>query len=96
MLIRKHHNVNIYTKEGSMLSDLAKKFFAEAGIDFTEFNISKSKEYESELLSISSDVIIPTVDFDGRIITGYQPDVYSLLIKAGEAAEKKADENSRE
>ncbi len=96
MIIRRHHNVKIYTKNGSMLSDLAKKFFNEVGIDYTEYNINSNNDYSKELMEVSGDVIIPTVDFDGRIIAGYQPDVYNLILKASEAIEKQSAKQDKE
>jgi len=72
------------------MCDLTKAFFRNAGIDFDEINVSKNEENKKILLEISSgNDLTPVVDFDGRIIIGYQPDIYDILIKEGDKENEK-------
>lgn len=67
------------------MCDLTKAFFRNADVDFDEVNVSKNDQNKKALLEASNgSAITPTVDFDGRIIVGYQPDIYDMLIKEGE------------
>jgi glutaredoxin len=90
MPFKKHHDVTIYSSDGSIMSDLTKAFFRNADVDFDEINVSTSEENKKILLEASSgNEQTPVVDFDGRIIIGYQPDIYDILIKEGEKENKK-------
>lgn len=90
MAFKKHHDVRIYTSEGSVMCDLTKAYFRDAGLDFDEFNISNNDENRKIMLEATGDEgQTPVVDFDGRIIVGYQPDVYGILIKEGDTEKEK-------
>src|ERR1700722_3043327 len=91
MALKHRPQVEIYTSAGSVMCDLTKDFFREAGIDFDEINIMPGGEGEKEHLEVSGDNKTPTVDFDGRIIVGYQADVYDLLVKEHEAKDAVVD-----
>ena len=72
------------------MSDLTKAFFRNADVDFDEINVSKNEENKKILLEVSScNDQTPVVDFDGRIIIGYQPDIYDILIKEGDKENEK-------
>jgi glutaredoxin len=67
------------------MCDLTKAYFRNVGVDFDEINISRSEENRKAMLEASDGVDqAPVVNFDGRIIIGYQPDVYDILIKEDE------------
>jgi glutaredoxin len=85
MPFKKHHDITIYSSDSSVMCDLTKAFFRNADVDFDEVNVSKNDQNKKALLEASNgSAITPTVDFDGRIIVGYQPDIYDMLIKEGE------------
>jgi glutaredoxin len=67
---------------------LTKDYFRTAGIDFFDYNITDNKTYEKELLEASGELITPVVIFDGRVIVGFQPDVYTMLIARSDALDK--------
>jgi arsenate reductase-like glutaredoxin family protein len=82
MSFKKRHDVTIYSSDNSVMCDLTKAYFKNADIDFDEINISKSEENKKAMLEASSGVDrTPIVEFDGRIIVGYQPDIYDILTK---------------
>ncbi len=83
MSYKRYHTVKIYVTPRSKLCELAKQYFRMHGIDFEECDISKDDDARERIHELSEQQITPVVDFDGRMIVGYKPDIYDLLL-AGE------------
>ena len=63
-----------------------------AGIDFDEINVSTDKAATAYLVEATGgNVLLPTVEFDGRIVSGYQPDVYDILLKESKDAQEEQE-----
>jgi glutaredoxin len=85
MPFKRHHEVTIYSSTGSAMCDLTKAYFRNADIDFEEVNITGSEENKKAMIEATNGIDrAPVVIIDGRVVAGYQPDVYDILIKESE------------
>ena len=59
---------------------LAKEFFRNSGIDFYEYDVEKNPEAMKKMVQESGQEMTPVVIIDGRIVCGYQPEVFSNIL----------------
>jgi arsenate reductase-like glutaredoxin family protein len=88
MSFKRHHDITIYTSPTSRYSDLAKGYFKDANIDYTEIDVSKDAGEFSKMQELSGAEDTPIVVIDGRMINGFQPDIYDIVLKPQEDKDK--------
>ena len=86
MLFKRRPNITIYTS-GSAICELAKDYFRQSGLDFDEQDVVHDKNALKALEDLTKKSDTPVVDFDGRIIIGFQPDLYNILIQKNETGQ---------
>jgi glutaredoxin len=86
MLFRHRPQITIYTG-GSALCELTKDYFRQAGLDFEEADVLHDKNALKALQDLTKKSDTPVVNFDGRIITGFQPDLFGILIQKSETGQ---------
>ena len=86
MLFKHRPQITIYTG-GSALCELTKDYFRQAGLDFEEADVVSDKNALKALQDLTKKSDTPVVSFDGRIIIGFQPDLYSILIQKSETGQ---------
>ena len=59
---------------------LTKDFFRNAGVDFYEYNVEKNPEAMRVMQQKSGQSMTPVTEIDGRIICGYQPEVFNNIV----------------
>lgn len=59
---------------------MAKDFFKENNIEFTEFNVAEDEKARDEMISKTKQMGVPVIDIDGEIIIGFdKPKISGLL-----------------
>ena len=82
----KHHDIVLYVSSTSHMSQLAADYFRQNGFDFEEINVDKDKAAGDEVFNRTKGRETPVAEIDGRIVTGYRPDVYEILLGDRDAA----------
>jgi glutaredoxin 3 len=73
-------SVIIYSTPTCHFCDLAKDFFKENKIEYTEHNVLADLEKRQEMMDKSGGLSVPVISIDGKIIVGFdQAEVSSLL-----------------
>ena len=83
MHFKKYHEINLYTSPESKLCELAKVYFRSNGHDFVELDISKNEDAKKKMFEISDQLLTPVVEIDGRVVVGYQVDLYDRMLDDG-------------
>ena len=59
---------------------LAKKYFRENHVPFTEYDVSRDKRRADEMVRKSGQMGVPVIDINGRIIVGFnKPEIEKSL-----------------
>ena len=75
--------VTIYSTPTCHFCALAKEFFKDHKINYTEHNVALDMEKRKEMIEKTSQMGVPVIDIDGQIIIGFDESrlVESLGIK---------------
>jgi glutaredoxin-like YruB-family protein len=76
----KNHKVIIYSTNTCPYCVYAKKFFKEKGVDFEDKNVGVDRAAGQEMVAKSGQMGVPVVDIDGKIIVGFQPEIFEELL----------------
>ena len=72
--------VKIYTTSTCSYCTMAKNWFRENGIKFTEYNVGNDTKRADEMMRKSGQMGVPVLDVNGRIIVGFnKPAIQSAL-----------------
>ena len=63
--------VKIYTTPTCPYCTMAKKFLADNGIKYKEFNIVEDKAAREEMKNKCDSLAVPTICFDGEVLVGF-------------------------
>lgn len=63
--------VIIYTTPTCQYCGVAKKFLAERGIGFTEYDISRDQKKMAEIVNRTGRASVPVIEIDGDVIVGF-------------------------
>jgi glutaredoxin-like YruB-family protein len=73
-------NVTIYSTPTCHFCHLAKDFFKEKGINYTEYDVLSNMEKRKEMVDKSGQLGVPVIDIEGKIVVGFdQAEIASLL-----------------
>jgi len=64
-------SVTIYTTPSCSYCRVAKDYFRQHGVPFTEFNVAADPRRADEMLRRSGQMGVPVIDVNGRIIVGF-------------------------
>lgn len=72
--------VTIYTTPTCSYCTMAKNWFKENGIRYTEYNVASDLRKADEMVKKSGQMGVPVLDVNGRIIVGFdKPKIESAL-----------------
>lgn len=72
--------VTIYTTPTCSYCTMAKNYFRENGIRYTEHNVAQDLKRADEMVKKSGQMGVPVLDINGRIIVGFnKPQVEQAL-----------------
>ncbi len=63
--------ISIYTTPTCSYCTVAKNYFKENGIKFTEYNVAQDQRRADEMVRKSGQMGVPVLDINGRIIVGF-------------------------
>ena len=73
-------NITIYSTPTRHFCQLAKEFFKEKGIEYTEHDVLSDLEKRQEMVDKSGQLGVPVIMIDDHIIVGFdQVEISSLL-----------------
>ena len=73
-------NVTIYSTPSCHFCHLAKIFFKEKNVPFTDYNVASDLEKRKEIMEKSGQMGVPVIVIDNEIIVGFnKPQVAQLL-----------------
>lgn len=64
--------VTIYSTPTCHFCHMAKEYFAEHNIPYTEYNVASDLEKRKEMIDKTRQMGVPVIDIDGQIIIGYE------------------------
>lgn len=74
------HNVTIYSTPTCHFCHLAKEFFNEKGVKYTEYDVLADIPKRQEMVDKSGQLGVPVILIDNEVIVGFdQPRIASLL-----------------
>jgi hypothetical protein len=81
MSYKKQHSINLFSEPGSKLCELVKVYLRTSGNDFIELNVKKDKNSLIRMIEISGQDKTPVLEIDDRVIVGYRPELYDLILE---------------
>ena len=63
--------VKIYTTPTCPYCKMAKKFLADNGVEYQEFNVAEDKAVREEMMRKCDSLGVPTICFDNEILVGF-------------------------
>ena len=73
-------NVTIYSTPSCHFCHMAKDYFKENGIAYTEYNVAGDAEKRKEMVDKSGQMGVPVILIDNELIIGFnKPKIASLL-----------------
>lgn len=73
-------NVTIYTTQTCGYCKMAKDFFVEKGVAYTEHNVGVDLEKRKEMIEKSGQMGVPVIDIDGELVVGFDKNRLSELL----------------
>ena len=64
-------NVTIYSTPTCHFCHMAKEFFTEHGVTFTDHNVAADLEKRKEMVAKSGQMGVPVIDIDGEVTVGF-------------------------
>lgn len=72
--------VIIYSTPTCVYCQMAKAWFDENGIEYTDYDVSVDEEKRNEMLQKTGQMAVPVIDVEGEIIIGFdKPRLAQLL-----------------
>lgn len=65
------HSVTIYSTPTCHFCHMAKDFFGENNVTFTEKDVSTNKEALKEMVEKTGQMGVPVIDIDGELMIGF-------------------------
>ena len=74
------HNVIMYSTPTCHFCHMAKEFFGEKGIQYTEYDVLTDLGKRQEMVDKSGQLGVPVITIDGKTVVGFdQAEISSLL-----------------
>lgn len=73
-------SVTVYSTPSCVYCTLAKQYFKDHKINFTDYNVASNQAKAQEMVSKSGQMGVPVIDINGRVIVGFnKPAIESAL-----------------
>ncbi len=73
--------VTIYSTPTCGYCKTAKEFFAEKGIEYTEYDVSMDEVRRNEMMEKTGQMGVPVIEIDDKIIIGFDKDKISEMLE---------------
>lgn len=78
--IKNQPKVLVFSTPTCSFCNLAKKYFREKGVKFTDIDVSRDQAAARDMVRRSGQMGVPVIDIGGKIIVGFdKPRINSLL-----------------
>ena len=78
--VKPQPKVLVFSTPTCTYCNLAKKYFREKGVKFTDIDVSRDQAAARDMVRRSGQMGVPVIDIGGRIIVGFdRPKINSLL-----------------
>ncbi len=72
--------IKIYSTPWCTYCKMAKEYFKENKVEYTDFDVSTDEKARNEMLSRSNQSGVPVIDIDGTLVIGFdKPRIAQLL-----------------
>ncbi len=73
-------SVTLYSTPSCVYCRMAKDYFRQSGIAFTEYNVSSDRAKADEMVRKSGQMGVPVIDINGSVIVGFnKPEIDRAL-----------------
>ena len=72
--------IEIYSTPTCPYCVMAKEFFKEKGVEFTDYNVAEDQDKAKEMIEKSGQMGVPVIDIDGEIMVGFDKAKIEALI----------------
>lgn len=72
--------ITVYSTPTCYYCTLAKDFFNKSGISYENKNVGVDRAAAQEMIMKSGQMGVPVIDIGGKIVVGFQPEVFQKLI----------------
>lgn len=74
------HEVIVYSTPSCPYCVMAKDYFTKHNITYRDVDVSTDHEAATEMIQKSGQMGVPVIDIDGKILVGFQPQVFQSLL----------------
>lgn len=71
--MRTHKKVILYSTPSCVYCRMAKKFFAEHGVLYEEYNVAVDTRAREEMVHRSHQLGVPVIEINGEVFVGFNP-----------------------
>lgn len=75
------HNVTVYSTPTCPYCVYSKQYLDGKGVQYKDVDVSADRQKALEMVQKSGQMGVPVIDIDGKIIVGFQPQVFEELLK---------------
>lgn len=75
-------NVVIYSTPVCHYCNLAKEFFKNNDITYTEYNVASDAQKRAEMVELTGQLGVPVIQIGDQVIVGFQEKLVSDILKA--------------
>ena len=76
----KEHTVIVYSTPTCPYCVMAKDYFTKHGVPYRDVDVSIDRAAAQEMIQKSGQMGVPVIDIDGKILVGFQPQVFQSLL----------------
>ncbi len=73
-------DIRIYSTPTCPYCQMAKKFFQENNLQFTDHNVAENRQDLNEMIAKSGQMGVPVIEIDGNIIVGFDREKIKQLV----------------
>jgi glutaredoxin-like YruB-family protein len=59
-----------------------KQYFTQQGVSFVDVDVSRDRAAAQEMINKSGQMGVPVIDIGGKIVVGFQPNIFEKLMKS--------------
>ncbi|OHA48132.1 MAG: NrdH-redoxin [Candidatus Terrybacteria bacterium RIFCSPHIGHO2_01_FULL_48_17] len=72
--------VTLYTTPTCVYCRLAKQFFQDHNVEYTEYDVTRNEAARDDLIEKSGQLGVPVIDIDGNIVIGFNKEKLVQLL----------------
>jgi glutaredoxin-like YruB-family protein len=77
-------NITIYSTPSCVYCKMAKQYFKENNLPYTEHNVQEDMQAQQEMIAKSHQLGVPVIDVDGEIFVGFDKKGLAEVLKIGQ------------